>query len=327
MTMYKTEPDIGYCISKVLRDYSVMIEPDVCLLLSSPLWLGMNISEGNAYAPAGKDVITYLNPLFLENFSVNANCLFLPVRGNSKEHFTYLIKRLKNQRKTLVKLSGDVLNRDGGREGEGALPDGPSAPVLGVIEHILEHPGSKGAVVDLAFSERSTLSLSEADFVEYWHSDTTAKINTEWFTLIPSQGKLTGALMEQKLRASFARQYHHLRSNRGGVVSGSAVLEFLQSSLYQGAGRYGNPASHFYLWRKGKGIIDLRRRYACALDKAEAMGPAVGVLQQGLLGSVKAWEEFYGVLEKDLTVRQLSEQYEALIARENELIGNFKAML
>jgi len=321
--MYKIEPDTGYCISKVLRDYSVQIEPDVCLLLASPLWLGMNISEGNGYVPVGRDVIAYLNPLFLENFSVNANCLFLPVRGNSRDHFTFLIKRLKNQRKTLVKLSGDVL----GREGNMGDPEGPAAPVLGVIEHILEHPGSNGAVVDLAFSERSTLSLSEADFVEYWHSDTTARINTEWFTLIPSQGKLTWALMEQKLRASFARQYHHLRSNRGGIISGSAVLEYLQSSLCQGSGRYGDPLSHFYLWRKGKGIIDLRKRYAYALNKADAMGPAVAATQQGLLGSARAWEDFYGVLDRNMTARQLSEQYEALIAKENELIGNFKAML
>ncbi len=319
--MHKIAPDIGYCISKVLRDYSVVIEPDVCLLLSSPLWLGMNISNGNAYVPVGKDIIAYLNPLFLESFSVNANCLFLPVRGNSQEHFTYLIKRLKNQRKTLVKLSGDVLERND------RLPDGAAVPVLGVIEHILEHPGSNGAVVDLVFSERSTLTLSEADFVKYWHSDTASKINTEWFTIIPSQGKLTWALIEQKLRAAFVRQYHHLRPNKGGVVTGSAVLEFLRSNLCQGTGRYGDPASHFYLWQTGKGIIHLRKGYAYALNKAEGMGPAVDVLQQGLLDSVRAWEDLYKVLDKDMTIRQLSDQYEVLIEKENKLIENFKAFV
>ncbi|HVW63364.1 MAG TPA: hypothetical protein VHC48_25105 [Puia sp.] len=319
--MHKIAPDIGYCISKVLRDYSVVIEPDVCLLLSSPLWLGMNISKGNAYVPVGKDVIAYLNPLFLENFSVNANCLFLPVRGNSQEHFTYLIKRLKNQRKTLVKLSGGVLERDD------RSANRPAAPVLGVIDHILEHPGSNGAVVDLVFSERSTLTLSEAEFVRYWHSDAASKINTEWFTLIPSQGRLTGPLIEQKLRAAFARQYHHLRCNRGSVVSGSAVLEFLQTSLGQGTGRYGDPATHFSLWRTGKGIIHLRKGYASALNKAEGMGPGIAALQKGMLGSVRAWEEFYGTLNRDMPVRQLADQYEALITKENELTENFKAFV
>lgn len=319
--MHNFTPDIGYCISKVLRDYSVVIEPDVCLLLASPLWLGMNISDGNAYVPVGRGVIAYLNPLFLENFSVNANCLFLPVRGNCQEHFTYLIKRLKNQRRTLVKLSGDVL------ENNGRLPDGPAVPILGVIEHILEHPGSNGAVVDLVFSERSTLTLSEADFVKYWYSDAVSKINTEWFTIIPSQGKLTWTLIEQKLRAAFARQYHHLRPNRGSVVSGSAVLEFLQSSLSRGTGRYGDPASHFYLWHTGKGIIHLRKGYAYALNKADGMGPAVAALQQGLLDSVRAWEDFYKGLDRDMTARELSDQYEALIEKENELIGNFKTFV
>jgi len=319
--MHKIAPDIGYCISKVLRDYSVVIEPDVCLLLASPLWLGMNISKGNAYAPVGKDVIAYLHPLFLENFSVNANCLFLPVRGNSQEHFTYLIKRLKNQRKTLVKLSENVLERDDRPAND------PAVPVLGVIDHILEHPGSNGAVVGLVFSERSTLTLSEADFVKYWHSDAVSKINTEWFTIIPSQGKLTWTFTAQKLRAAFARQYHHLRCNKGGVVSGSAVLEFLQSSLCQGKGRYGDLALHFYLWRTGKGIIDLRKGYAYALNKADGMGPVVAALQQGLFSSVSAWEDFYKELAGDMTVRQLSDQYEVLIARENELIENFKAFV
>ena len=313
MNMERSETDIGYCISKVLKDYSVTMEPDACLILSSPLWLGMNISEVNSYSPVDRDVVAYLNPLFLENFSVSSNSLFLPVRGNSKDHLAYLAQRLKNRRKTLVKLSGNVF----GYGGSGS--HSPAAPVLGVIEGITGEPDPGGTLIEIAFSGQNALMMPEEEFTRHWY-------NTEWFTLIPSQTKVDGQLMEMKLRAAITRQCYSLRPGYGPVVTGSAVLEYLKDELKGQEGKYRAPEMHFNLWGKARGIVDLRRRYACAMDYLECGWGAAASLGQGLSDSVEAWEEFYAMLDEDVTVQRLDGLYDMLMARENEMTGHFKAI-
>ena len=318
--MANTETDIGYCISKVLKDYSVTMEPDACLILSSPLWLGMNIGKGNAYSPVDRDVIAYLNPFFLENFSVSSNSLFLPVRGNSKDHLAYLAQRLKNRRKTLVKLSGNVFGADGSE------CHSPAAPVLGVIESITGEPGSGGTLIEVSFSRENGLMMPEEEFIRYWYSGTVSRINTEWFTLIPSQSNVSGELMQLKLQSAIIRQRQNLTPSYGTVITGRAVLEYLQDELKGKTGRYRDPASHFYLWQRARGIVDLKRRYACALDYLECTGVAAASLGQGLSDSVQAWEEFYTVLERDMSSHELTGLYDMLMARENEMTRHFKAI-
>lgn len=306
MNMARSETDIGYCISKVLKDYSVMMEPYACLILSSPLWLGMNAGKVNSYSPVDRDVVAYMNPLFLENFSVSSNSLFLPVRGNSKDHLAYLVQRLNNRRKTLVKLSGNVFGSGSG---------GGHSSVLGVVESITGEPGSGGTLIEVVFSAANALMMPEAEFVRYW-------CNTEWFTLIPSQNRVDGQLMEMKLRAAITRQCYGLRPGYGTVVTGSAVLEYLKDELKEKEGRYRAPEAHVKLWQKARGIVDLRRRYAFAMDYLDFAGGTVASLNKDL----EAWEEFYAVLGEDVTAQRLAGLYDMLAARENEMTGHFKAM-
>ena len=317
--MRKDQSDIGYCISQALKDYAVFMDPEICLLLSSPLWLGLNVTEGNAYCPMEANVISYLNPRFLENFSVNSNSLFIPVRGNSADHFTYLETRLNHRKKILVKLSGHIF-------GNGLL-DSAQVPVLALVDGIAASGDAANTTVSLAFAENNSISLSRNDFVNYWHSDSSTTVNTEWFALIPTQTRPTRELLEQKLKASFTRQYHSLKPNDGVMLSGTAVIEFLGDSLYEGHGRYSTTQEHASLWDKKQGIVELRRKYARALEKADAISTTgYALLQQSLFTSAQVWEDFLGDLGKYTTSGWLK-QYAALFATEDELIKNFKKIL
>lgn len=320
--MYKDQMDIGYCLSQAVGDYGVSMDAEICLLLSNPLWLGLNLADEHTYSPMAQQQLTYFYPFFLESFSVNTNCLFLPVRGSSAAHFEYLVMRLQRNKKVLVKVSSLIFEQEKG--GEAPV----QSPVLAIVDRISLNAGATERNVNLVFSASYSLQLSEQEFMEYWCGSPASKINTEWFAIIPSQSKPTAALMRLKLQSAFTRQYYNLKSNPS-MLSGVAVLEYLQCCLRGETGRYPLPEHQTRLWSTLQGIIPLREKYAASLAHADFVGETEGSrLRRCLMDSAQAWAAFFEDIQIcPVAGDKIGKHYQTMIALENELINDFEKIL
>ncbi|MCJ7934772.1 MAG: hypothetical protein MUW56_14375 [Chryseobacterium sp.] len=323
--MYNSQNDIGYCISTVLKDYSVEMDADICLILCSPLWLGLNISAKQNYFPIKKNEISYLNPLFLENFSVNANCLFIPSRANSKDSFDYLKYRHGNRKKTLVKVAESIVsNTDNNMVNDHY--EVVHRPVLAIIDKISDDDNvTDGIKVSLVFSEENQMTIPRRQFMDHWYSET-GNMNTDLFRIIPSKNTFSEELIKIKIKSALDKQNLNLRSNNKSLLTGNAVLEFLKNGIEKKVEGYELPVQHQYLWRNKEGIIKLKQDYAKALEKLDFMDEwnDIRSIIESLLKGIEVWKLFFEIINDDsLSEETLLQYYEALIEVENECNDNF----
>lgn len=321
--MFNYRSDIGYCLSQVIRDYGVNLEPDICLLLSNPLWLGLSVTEGNAYSPVTSYLISYLNPQVLENFTVNANCLFLPVRGDNADHLSYLETRTARGKKTLIKVSEHIfeMNED--------LLSVPHNILLAVVDQVYLNPETGLPTLSLSFSADGSLVLPVEEFVRYWQFDNAMHLNSEWFTLIPSQTRMSEELLQVKLRAALMRQFCNLGTSEGKLLKGTAVLEFLKNELKKDRSDNGFQNQYLRLWANATGIVSIRERYASALNKVSFLAPRLTQdLADSLYTSAEKWRNFFfDIKTSPYSVQRMIRHYDKLIASENDLTSVFKTAI
>ncbi|MGV4413936.1 hypothetical protein [Chryseobacterium sp. T1] len=327
--MYNSQNDIGYCISTVLKDYSVEMDADICLILCSPLWLGLNISEKQNYFPIKRNEISYLNPLYLENFSVNTNFLFIPSRANSKDSFDYLKYRHGNRKKTLVKVAESILSNTN-NSAVNDLYEVAHQPVLAIIDKISNDDNETDSIkISLVFSEENQITIPKRHFMDHWYSET-GNINTDLFRIIPSKNTFSEELIKIKIKSALDKQNLNLRSNNKSLLTGNTVLEFLKNGIEKKIEGYELPVQHQYLWRNKEGIIKLKQDYTKALDKLNFMDEwdYIRAIKESLLKGIEVWKLFFKIINDDsLSGEMLLQCYEALIEVESESIDNFNTMV
>lgn len=305
------------------------MDAEICLILCSPLWLGLHISSEHHYFPIRRNEISYVNPLFLENFSVNSNCLFIPSRANSKESFDYLKYRNGNRKKTLVKVAENIAytadNGDVNRAYEEA-----HRPVLAIIDQISDvNDATVSTAVSLIFSKENQITIPKRHFMDHWSCES-SHIYTDLFRIIPSKNTFSEELTTIKIKSALEKQHLNLRSNNKSLLTGNAVLEFLKEGLEKKLENYASPKQHRDLWRNKHGIIQLREDYAKALDKLHFMDEwgDIQAIKESVLKSKEAWRLFFEIFNDDaLAAQTLVRCYEALIDVESECIDNFNKML
>jgi len=315
--------DIGYCLSTVLKDYSVVMDADICLILCCPLWLGLNVSVKQAYFPIQRNEISYINPLFVESFSVNANCLFIPSRANSIDNFEYLKYRYNNRKKTLVKVAESILSETDNNEKASI-----HRSILAVIDSI---SGDTATTVDntmivLNFSAENQITILAKDFMKHWYSETRNHINTDLFRVIPSKNTLSEELISIKIKSALEKQNLHLKANYGSLLTGNAVLEFLKNGIEEKIEGYELPIQHQQIWKNKQGIIKIKRDYAKALDKLNFMEKWNQILdvKESILKTIEVWNLFFETInDPSFSEKTLLQHYNALIEVENECINNF----
>ena len=100
----------GYCLAESLKNYSIQIEPWECFLLSNPLYIGFQLggilSKQNDEI---SDCVLFENPNLINNFSVNTKSLLVSFHRNDPNHKLYIVQRLLNHKKTIVRLSDRFL--------------------------------------------------------------------------------------------------------------------------------------------------------------------------------------------------------------------------
>lgn len=316
-------PDIGYCLSYAIQDYRVNMSAEICFLLSNPLWLGINMTEDGGYSPIEKETLVFLNPQYLESFSVNANCLFLPVRSSDPEHFTFLEQRCAKGKRTLVKLSSGIF------PGGSAMGSTGKHPVLAVVEKITVSQESNTKIISLVLSANHRLDLSEQKFLQYWHTDFCPRSSTEWFAMIPSQSRMSEELLISKIKVAVTRQGHLLSANDGRVTTGYAVLEFLLRAFQQPTSKYASITQQLHLWQNKHELISYREKYAQALHSVSFINPSgVMLLAGNVQRSADVWQDFLQCISNGTpSTVQLQKHYRRLIENETNLIQTFNRYL
>jgi hypothetical protein len=322
LIMFSKYSDIGACLSKVVADYGVALKPEYCLLFSSPMWLCLDTrSEGRDYSPVIPHALYYFHPHFLEFFSVNANCLFLPVRSSSKADFDYVAKRSGLNKKVLAKVSGDILYPLAAND----FSQSVSIPV--VIESIDVSAGAGNAVLQLFFSETTSCTMGQKEFMRYWYNETNEKINTDWYIMLPSQTKLSDELLRRKVNAALTRQYYNLKPASRGFLTGTDVITFLRSSLKNGTGSYSSPEAHELLWQQCQPMAALRSDYSRALNLFSSIcdKPAISDLQLATAENALIWDDFLTKITKGAGGAEFFiEQYRKMEVAEKNFLNYFE---
>jgi len=325
----KSTINIGFCISEALKDYGVTMNPSICFLLSNPLWLGLNTTNNNdAFFPIDKEYVSFINPLILEHFSVNANCLFIPVRGNAKEHYYLILTRLQNKKKVLVKISNGVLNKDKNHKMD------VQRPILSLIYEIKETSLKKNDKVRLHFSMQEERIISKENFIKHWNCDEQKRINAEWFAIIPSKNKLSEELLIKKLKNAFIKQAYYLKPKSEKLITGYAVLQYLRNSLKLGTGKYNTSKRHQIIWRASNEITNdyssSRLQFTNSLiDIQEFWEKDLNNLIQIFTDASNLWESFLNKNSSTeiISKRYLLKQYTGLITVEKELLQKLNQLI
>ncbi|MEP2936692.1 MAG: hypothetical protein ABJM06_10185 [Gilvibacter sp.] len=320
----KTTIDLGYCISQAIKDYGVSIDPHLSLLLANPLWMGLNTSDSKGYLPIERGYVSFIHPLALEQFSVNANCLFIPVRGNSAQQYDMVLQRLKNKKNVLVKLSDAVLFEE---EGSSDV----LKPIYSILDNVAPEETDQGEIT-LRFSQDQTRRISKKEFLSYWKEKESQRINAEWFVMIPSKTKMTDELLQNKLASAFVKQARNLEPSYDKLHTGHAVIEFLKQSLNHPNAEYYDPASHYKLWRdsmeRGNCLCSCRTQYAKALLEIQPMwNTSLSHLIDMLYLSAADWSRFYRRLTPNPTERELHCWYKLLLESEKSLLNAFNNLV
>jgi hypothetical protein len=315
----KTIYELGYCISQAIKDYGVSLNSHLSLLLANPLWMGLNTSDSKGYLPIERGYVSFIHPMVLEQFSVNANCLFIPVRSNSTEHYDLVLQRLKNKKNVLVKLSDSVLF-------EKDEPSNVLRPIYSILDHV--DPEKDQGEITLRFSQNQICNISKNEFLESWKEKESQYINAEWFAMIPSKTKMTAELLQKKLKCAFIKQARNLEPSYDKIHTGYAVIEYLKQSLDHPKGDYYDPIEHYKLWQMSIGyancLCTTREQYANALLEIQPIWstPLVHLIDMLYL-SATDWSRFYKILNPQIGKRRLHCWYKLLIESEMNLLKAF----
>ena len=298
------------------------MDPHLSLLLANPLWMGLNISDSEQYLPIEKGYVSFIHPMVLEQFSVNANCLFIPVRCDSTEQYDLVLQRLKNKKNVLVKLSDTVL-----------VDDNTDFDVLKPVYSILDEATLEAQDgITLRFSPDETRQLSKNEFLKHWKQAESQRINAEWFVMIPSKAKMTEESMINKLGSAFVKQARNLSPGYGDLLTGHAVVEYLKASLDNPESDYFEPESHYRLWKRSMEnancLCSGRKQYLKALLEIRPLWKQSLIpLVDMLCLTIADWGRFYKNLTPETSRRRLHSWYKLLIESEKSLLNAFNNLV
>jgi len=321
------QSNIGYCLSGCLLDNGINLDPRICFILSDALWLGLNTRNDKYYSPLQNNYVSFINPQAVENFSVNSNCLLASFRCNEKDHLQYVIKRLQNQKKALVKISDNILYNSGLNK--------VSKPLFALVTNVSENiDGRKhGLKIKLAFTNDIVLEINDKDFLKYWTSDSDETFNSEWHVLTTPVMDTSPVYLKKQLRIALLKQLYFLMPQSSELITGSAVLTYLINSVKRKVkGPYRAFDNNILLWRNsfmtfGSMNGSKREYYAVCLDYMKDMTEMnLEPLINTLNNAGKIWNDLHNYICNDETQSEsgLLEYYKELLIMEEAICGRFK---
>lgn len=327
------QENIGYCLSTVLKDYSLKIEPSICYILSNALWIGFNSSSSKQYIPIRYGYVSFINPFLIENFNVNCDCLLMSFRSNEINHIEYIKKRIENKKKTLVKVSDNILLNDNCEERI-------NQPVFAIIDNIdlTEEPANnsgQNTIIKLIFDDKTTIELNISEFQKHWTSSKDSTFCAEWDVIYPPQIK-SEEIIIRKLKSALRKQYLNLIPNNNVLKAGYSVLEYLKHCLNSTTeSDFIKFENHIKIWKNSLPIYhnggDMYREY---------YGYCLGKLKEfwkfdfsNLISSFNeagfGWQEFSTSIQNNSISQkqQLLSHYNNIISLEINVLTDFKRVI
>lgn len=236
----------AHCVSAFLRPFAADLSDELCVVLGSGLWLGLEQRTGfdeRLPARAAARALRPDNPMAMEHLSEVLHYPLMTYRRAHGSQTYWLVRRALSSKKTIIKLSDRVFH-----PAEGA----PESPVYALVSGVSgtdalparspEEWRDEAVAIDLDFGGGTTLRLPSSELARHWLRAYDKDFSTEFYAFLPAHNhdrdddKARPSPVEEQWRLALARQYYLLHSTGLAAVRGVSTLAFLRDELRAAGG-------------------------------------------------------------------------------------------